>query len=448
MIIKITEILVLIGTVSLIYYDKILDEGIFSTSSIVYRFDYVFAIAIFLGIFKAILILLKHKIALSEIEEKIISVFIIFLLSSLLATFISYIVHDLSYNLMGFVNLMKLFLNFALTILIYVLIQNNPIFFKHLSIALYLTPMITLFMTLLFLMAPSIFNSMFGSVEFIMRKYSLLTEFHWGRFEGLTANPFQVAITNLVAISFLWVFAINYLNRNQTFKFILLLMYIGGLTYIIFLTGVRSSFIVLAYTIMAGLFFFYKRARNKKKLTFIVAILLVGTILMGAFKILPVMSHESITFRFSEQDRLDIWKYFIGVSLENPLGVGFNFEQKFGYQTPYFDLDRPNRPDFPPHNNFLVAWIYGGIFGFLCLIYFYKIVILYIKKSLTTKDITLFNYNDLCYAGAVIALGGIWIITIATGLPFIEQHAIVLAMSIYYVEKYYRNADQQHEAVL
>jgi len=448
MFVKISEILILVGTVSLIYYDKITDEGVLSTSTIVYRYDFIFAIAIFFGIIKAILILLKHKIRLNTIEEKIFSVFMVFFLSSLFATFISYFIYDLSYNLQGFANLTKLFMNFALTILIYLLIQNNPNFSKHLSIALYLSPMITLLLTLLFLMAPSIFYSIFGSFEFITRKYSLLTELSWGRFEGLTSNPFQVAITNLVAISFLWVFALYYFNRNKIINFTLLLVYIGGLTYIIFLTGVRSAFIVLAYIFLAGLLFFYKQARNKKKLTFIVAILLIGTTLMGAYKVLPVMSRESMAFRFGDQDRLEIWKYFIGVSLENPFGVGFNFEQKYGYKTPYFDSDRPNRPDFPPHNNFLTASVYGGILSFLCLIFFFKIVILYIKKSLTAKDIKLFNYNDLCYIGAIIALGGIWIISIFIGLPFFEQHAIVLAMIIAYGDKYYRNAGKQHEIIL
>jgi len=427
---KTIKFLLILGTVSLIYFDKITIDGELSFSSIGYRSDFVFLFAVLLAIIIAIIRLGNNNVIQIFKTEKyiLISLAGIFLFS-IVATILSSYIYKLNFDQTGFANFSKLILGVILSIITYVYLKNDRIFFNRLAISLYIPPLLPLILAILFFISPRYFQLLFGDINFITGNYSFLDESNFGRFVGLTSNPFQVAMGNIVAISFLWPLAIYGISKMKIGILFFSIIFMVCQLFSLGLTSVRSSILSLVFIFSWGAF----ATRNILKKGKIIAIIFIIIICAIVFIGLPSVTKEIYSQRFIEDSRTDIWRYFISVSLDNPLGIGFNYEQQFAYKTPYLDPDRPNRADFPPHNVILVTWMYGGIGALISLI----LCMFVVKKSITNK-LKYVNYlgdtisiSDVYYIGAVSAFISLWIMSIFTGLILSEYiQSIVFAMAM------------------
>jgi O-antigen ligase len=278
--------------------------------------------------------------------------------------------------------------------------------------------------TLFYLASPDTFEPYFAWSEFITRQFQVLIV--GDRFEGLTANPFQLAFSCLVAISFLWIMLIHYFFSRRRVWALLTLVALVGLIAVTYLTATKSAFVALLFILAFGAMEmrYVLRVRWTR-----VVVLLCGVLSLIAvvFFSLPEQSQELIASRLTKtsgEARLALWSHFVQVSAANPLGVGFNYEQKFAVPA-----DAPGRPDNPPHNFFLTAWMLGGIGAVLSLLLFFLVVLLSLRARLKEIRARSPSTIDIYYIGAVVAFLGLWVNAFFVGVLFADfMHSVLLGM--------------------
>ena len=118
-------------------------------------------------------------------------------------------------------------------------------------------------------------------------------------------------------------------------------------------------------------------------------------------------------------DRIKIWQYFGRLALASPLGLGFNYEQRFEFPNPY-------QSDINAQNNFLAAWLYGGLVAVLAVLLFLWICLRVIVRQLRQ---TRGDLSSWMYIGAVGAFVALWFSSFAIGILLPDYtHAILAAM--------------------
>lgn len=116
-----------------------------------------------------------------------------------------------------------------------------------------------------------------------------------------------------------------------------------------------------------------------------------------AVEIINNISKDSNLIKFNNTNelRLQIWYYYLGYILSNPLGIGPNTHMDFRL------IDNNGNPiNSGPHNTYLQVWFWGGILGFLSFIY----IIFLTFKNLKTKLQLNFNIINLSLIAILFTL--------------------------------------------
>lgn len=111
-----------------------------------------------------------------------------------------------------------------------------------------------------------------------------------------------------------------------------------------------------------------------------------------------------------EDERLSIWRYYAGVALAHPLGIGFNYAREFYYSTPH-------EPQVTVHNPFLLVWMYGGVFAEAGLLVLLWIVCRSAWTNIAGRRV---RGSSLYYVGAVTALVGLFVFAALGDLSFMD----------------------------
>lgn len=411
---KLIQGLILLGTVSLIYFEKVTEDGQITLDSIRYRSDFVFFIVAILAIGWGVINLYRVRFARPDKSVILITISLTaFLFFCFIATARSYyFIYDLNFDRAGFINLSKMLVGVILSYVVCLFLKNDNRFYRYLAVALYVPPLVSPILGVLFWVYPPAFYAIFGDNNYIVQQYSVLLLGE--RFSGLSSNPFQIVFGNLTAISFLWVMLLYYLLRKSWIPVVVVLTYMVGLICIIYWTGVRSAIIGLLFMLIYGSVVMCNVF--KKNPTYILT-LTCGLFLLGSlsFFFLPTDIQAVLASRMEEggDSRLPIWNYFLGIALDNPLGIGFNYEQKFLYPAQEIWRD-----DYAPHNVFLVAWMWGGIGALLSLLIFSWFCVKHVTIQFRHIRAEMLSIEQVYYIGAAIAFVTLWFTSVFIGVIF------------------------------
>lgn len=346
----------------------------------------------------------------------------VFLLSCFMATCLSYVTLDLAFYAGSIVMLGKTILGIALSFVVYWYSRRNYSLYRYLALALYIPPLFILALVWFYLLSPGAFFQVFSGNEFITQQFLLVQS--GGRFEGLTSNPFQIAFSSLVAIAFLWVICIHQFFTKKRLPALVTLIFLLGLISIVYRTLVRSAFIALFFILVFGAAAIFYASR-KRLSTSVVMLFVIVLFISLTFFLLPCEVQKDVLYRWRYGgDRMPVWEHFLKVGSEHPFGIGFNYEQKFNYPSPF-----RGRADLPPHNSLLVAWMQGGIGGLSGLLLFLFAVCVSIKariRYIASRGVTTYG---VYYIGAATALLGLWVNAFFLGVLFGEFiHSVLLGM--------------------
>src|SRR5437867_8061262 len=240
------DVLLIIGAASLIYYKRVTEDGAVTGTSIRYRSDFVFFAAVSVGLLVGLCGLLKRgRINTTQVERVMFGALASYVTFSVSATLMSMVVSNLPFNLIGFANFSKTLLGIALFMVAYVRLKENQRLYKWLAISLYVPPAITLSLGVIYLVSPSLYLTVFEDASTVYSQVSLLSDPY--RFQGLASNPFQVLISNFVAISFLWPLMIDRIFKRRLIAAGIGFGYMVGLVFLIFWTMTRTGLIVLLF---------------------------------------------------------------------------------------------------------------------------------------------------------------------------------------------------------
>lgn len=436
---RLVVVFILAGTASLGYFRKITDQGVFSLHSLTYRSDFVFLAAVVLaGALWGASLRQWRQIRLTKTERVLALSLGVYLASCIWATLFAAAAYKLWFNLQGFANLSKTLLGISLTLVTYVYLKDDAAFYKNLAWVLILPPLVPVTLGAVLLISSSTYHHAFGQLPLVS---------DGDRFMGLTSNPFQVSFGLLVAISFLWPMTIWEAFRGRWVHTALGLICVGGLTFGALWAMARSGVIALLFVLIFGAaaMLRYLRVKPSHYATAAgVTLLLLG----GVWSVLPQDVTLALVGRFeplrpapalptaeahqapnpivqsapsvsSGYGRLAIWRYFTDVALRNPLGFGFNYEQRFYFVNPYQER-------VPPHNNILATWMYGGLPATLGLIVFWLAVFQTIAMKLQSGlPVGIFAL----YLGASGAFLVMWLLSFVIGNLIGEfTYSILLAM--------------------
>lgn len=426
---KIVDLLLILGTASLIYYKRITEETgtTVTIESIGYRSDFVFLLAVLLAIVAGISgVLGRKRIVRTQTEGIVFGAIASYLMFSVTATMLSIITYNLGFDLKGFTNLGKTVLAAALFVVVYVRLRNSARLYRWLVLAFWVPPAVPLVLGVLYLVSPSTYLTFIEVPATGYTQVSLLSDPH--RFQGLSSNPFQILGSSLVAIGFLLPMTIRRLFRRRVAAAAIGFSYIGGLMFMIFWTMTRTGLLVLLFGLGFGCFMALYHLR-KDLIRFVAT--LAGLLLLAAlaWSVMPEELVEAYVSRFYSKDvvsdrwqyytggRIDIWSYFIEIALVHPQGVGFNFEQKFG-------LDSPFQEKLNPHSALLIVLMFGGFGGFASVVVLMWAVLRSIRHGVKRYRA---EPGFLYYVGAVTGVLGIWISWQGPTMSDFT-HAILLAM--------------------
>lgn len=414
---RVVEGLIIIGTASLIYYRKITDAGALTWASLHYRSEFPFFAGALLGVVVLALRWRKLRAAQSSTVEKIVFFSLgIYLLSCMNATVLSSVKFHLGFDNRGVANFLKTALAIALLLVTYVHLKDNRAFYQRLAQALYVFPLLPAGLGIIFLASPFVYQHVLGGP-------SLFSDRDPFRFQGLTSNPLQVSLASLVAISFLWPATILTAHRRAWVWTGVGLACVEGLTLVVFWSMARSVLIVLTFLLVLVALTMLRRLRTPF-LHYLVTMAVITVLLVSAWRMLSSQYAAELAVRFDPAvgvDRLAIWKYYAGVALANPLGVGFNYEQKFLFLNPY-------QPGINAQNNLLSAWMFGGIFSVLAVLAFLwgvlRATAAGFRRGRSHEDFAL-------YAGTVTAFVSVWTVSLFLGTVFTDYgHSILAAMAL------------------
>ena len=438
---KITCLLLIVGTLSLVYWPRVYREGFF----IPLRYDLIFSIATFVFAIEFIGQFIFKKITLGKLELRIYLILFALIVSILLATLISFIRYGLEFNLVGVTSLCKLLIGVGVFVAIYhtVIQSRNYKLYKVLSWALIL---------------PNLFLIPFMFFPSLSEKLSLLGPGY--RFQGFTINSGAMNLLTIIAFSYFYSFLMAdlFVNRKY-FRSILYLFLVIGIASVIFWSQSRS-FVIAMFIIAIFTTLFYGIHFKVKPAKVIICSLLGVIFIVSAFFLIPEnaqkyfilgrilgvtdekmqevelknapiasapvinatihdspIQYASIknikeygvslqTFNrvIGNDPRVTMWKHFLPLMSDNPLGLGVNYQPKFNYKWMY-----PLPPVF-----ILNVWAWGGMVAVFCLCYllWQALIRLRSDKLLQTNN-ELIPYQ----VGAVSALIIAWFISFFYGLP-------------------------------
>ena len=429
---KVVDGLLILGSASLIYFKRITEAGggAVTSESISYRSDFVFLFAVLLAIVVgAPRFLTRGRLVWTQTEVIVFGALASYLMFCVIATLLSTVIYNLRFDLIGFSNFGKHMLASLLCLVTYLRLKDNPKLYKWLAVAFFVPPAVPLVLGVVYLVSPAMYLALFEDPSAVHTQVSLLSDAY--RFQGLASNPFQMLTSGFVAIAFVLPMTVRQAFgrkwRGSTIGF----LYVIGLVFLIFWTMTRTGLVMLVFAVVFGSFMALYHLRKdvmRFLVTLVGALLVVGV----AWMLMPEDSAQVYLSRFYSRDvvfgrweyytggRIDIWRYFIEVALDHPLGVGFNFEQKF-------TIDSSFQERLNPHSGLLMAWMFGGLGGMLSVLVFMGAVLRLIRIEVKRYRM---DPGFLYYVGAVTGMIGIWIAW--QGPTFSEfTHAILLAMVLH-----------------
>lgn len=457
----------IVGTASLVYSQKITDRGVLSVHSLRYRSDFVFLAAVGFAVVGWGLTQPSWKrprLARSEVIA-LISIGL-YLVSCLSATLLARVAHGLWFDLVGFTNLAKTFLGLALSLVAYVYLRGSASLYRTLVWAFALPPLVPVALgTFMHLLQPRhqevgrIFHLALGAGCYRLGdavcggRIPLLGEGE--RFQGLTANPFQVSFGLLTALSFLWPMTILYFYRRRWIYFAVGLVCAEFLIAGLLWTQARSAVIALVLVLSFSSVLMFRRI-GAGPVHYAGAVSVALVLFAGAWSLLPGGSAAVLVTRFettqpsaahlstpgssavsiapiasvagpdssqkavsSNYGRLTIWKYYAVVAVHNILGVGFNYGQRF------YAISA-NNERVTAHNNVLMTWMFGGVVATLGMFMLWWQLLRSMATGLRSAiDAEAF----VLYLGASAAFAGMWLLSATIGNLIGEfTFAILMAM--------------------
>ena len=186
---KITGLLLILGTLSLLYWPRVYHEGFF----IPLRFDLIFLAAVlFFGIYFLRECWIK-EISLNREDLKIYGTLSLLIMSILLATAISFVKYHLSFNFLGFSVLLKILLGMGIFVAIYHITKTDVEYrFQKKLIWAFALPTL--------LLIPFLFATD------LAQQWKLFSTGY--RFMGFTVNPGGMSSLAIVAYSYFYSFLI------------------------------------------------------------------------------------------------------------------------------------------------------------------------------------------------------------------------------------------------
>lgn len=419
---NIVAFLLVVGTVSLIYYKRITDQGVLTIHSITYRSDFVFFAAVGIGLVEWVCWSRWKRVSRLAPIERLVAVSLgLYLFACLVASAHAYFIYVLPFDSKGLANLGKTVLGSLLLLLTMMHLRGNPRLFPWLAAALWFSPLASAGLGILLLASPASYHRMFGNLS-LFGTHDLL------RYQGLTSNPSQLATSSFVAIAFLWGLALHGLLRRQWICGIAALLGTVGLAFAVFWSSSRGGAIALIFVLVfVTLEMWPKAAKTRFRLVSI----LIGALLLVAVAWiwLPSGLRNHFEARWvTGNTRIQIWQYFGGLAVTNPIGLGFNYERRFEFPNPY-------QADINVQNNVMAAWLYGGVLAVWATLLFMWVCLYTARIALRKRGRT--NAWPL-YIGAVAGFLAMWLSSLATGILFPDYtHAILAAMvlaGVAYVE--------------
>lgn len=412
---SIVQWLFIIAAASLVYFRKITEDGRLTLESLTYRSDFVFLAAVLLGGLHAALKLLAGKRSRhGRLEISAILAAWSYVAFASAATLFSIIVYDLRFDLRGYGNLFKTVLAVLVAVMVYGLLRHDGVFYRRLALALYVTPLIPAVIGLAFLLQPDRLAGIFGPEGSLplMKPGDV-------RFQGLASNPFQVAVSNFVAVGFVWPISLHNAARGKWVPSAVGLVYMGCLAFFVFWSMTRAGVLLLLFALgFGGLAYAWCFKRHLRSSVVMLAAALL--VLLFTWVAVPPDIAELVRARFAISDeRPQIWSYYLGIAVAHPLGVGFNYEQRYLFDTVF-------QTGVNVHNGYLAAWLYGGVFGWLSILLFLWFILRLMRGKFKDGQP---NDAAVYYIGAVTGFLGFWVLAAFLGLPLEDfTHAVLLAL--------------------
>lgn len=423
---KISGFLIIIGTLSLIYWPKVYHEGFFIP--IRYELIYLLAVLFFIADrFKSF----NRNIVYSSAERNFFIILSIFLLSIIIATLMSYFKYDLILNFIGATVFLKLLLGVAIFLIVYRLCIENIIFYKRLSFSLAL---------------PSLLLVPFLFMPALAEKWGMIS--YGNRFQGFTENPSAMAMLSIIGFAYSCSFLAYYSFIKKNYLYILLYFFAAiGISMIIFWSQSRSYvFGMLIVMIAILLLYSYYIKKSKIKIMKMISYFIrsMGLFLMALFFV-PSHIKESFIFdrllgaatpSFSENytrssfyereavnkismnkifvvlrddPRITIWKnYYPFLLIHHPFGIGINYYPQFSYK---WINTKHQENDSPPFFLFNI-WVLGGMISVGCMCFLFWKSILNFRVTLPCAASSHVPYK----IGAILSLSIFWLMSIFNGL--------------------------------
>jgi len=420
------KVLILCGAASLIYYRPVSQHGIMTLHTISYRSDFLFAAAAVVALF-AVSARLPRWGSLSVPERVVAAALALYLASALVATGLSAIRYHLGFDALGLAETLKACLGIILVPITYVLAKSDEGFRRWLNVTLWASPMIPLVLGVLLLARPDVYHAAFGSLR--------LMEPDGYRFQGLTSNPTQLGVSGGVAAAMIWPISLLGIFARRAGGAVAALIYLWGLVFITFWSVSRSVLIVLMLLLVGGAAVLCRKVLGGPGHYAGAALVLA---LIGVLIVLVPPPHAVATFgsRMQASDlrpmaqssagdeslgRPQIWRYFLGVALAHPFGVGFNYEQRYSFKNPF-------QTHVNAQNNVLAAWMYGGVLSAASLLGVLGGSLWAVPAGFRRAR-SLMDY--VTYLGVVLAFLLVWAVSFASGTPVGDYlHSLLLVLML------------------
>ena len=405
--------LLVVGTASLIYYKKVTEQGVLTIHSITYRSDFVFLAAVGIGLIEWVCRMSWKRVPRLSSVERVVAISLgLYLFACLVASAHADFAYALPFDSKGLANLGKTGLGSLLLLLTLLHLRANPGLFPWLAMALWVSPLASTGLGILFLTSPAAYHYVFGNLS-LFGSDSV-------RYQGLTSNPSQVAMSSFVAIAFLWGLVLRGLLRRQWIYAIALLLGTVALAFAVFWSSSRGGVIAMIFVLIFVTLEMWPHATSRMRIR--PASILIGALLIVAvaWVLLPAGMRNRFEARWVTGDtRIQIWQYFGALAVTNPIGLGFNYERRFEFPNPY-------QSDINAQNNVLAAGLYGGVLAVWA-------TLLFLWACLHTGRIGLRKSGETMtsplYVGAVAGFWALWLWSLATGILFPDYtHAILAAM--------------------
>jgi hypothetical protein len=321
-----------------------------------------------------------------------------------------------------------------LCVITYYMIKENEKFYNRLALTLYLPPLVPLIFGIVYVYDSQLYSSMAeliaGDDKSLEADLALFAPGY--RFQGLASNPAQVALSSLVGISFMQVLMMYSLRKGRYVFSSICLAAIVGMALLILWSMTRAAIIALFAVILSGLSMtLYQMNRGEGGVgSYLLWIGGLMSMVVATLFLLPSEVVEELFGRFGEETgRLNLWAYYLDVWFSNPLGVGWNYLQRFVVRGE-FDPDRL----LNMHNAVLDVVVHAGIGGAICILGFVVTIGNSIRKQLQGRD---FQFSATYGLGASSAFVGLWCFSLFGGLPIPEfLHSVVVAMILAGVAKH------------